>query len=155
MLFFLVWLPKLAENFHSAFGLTWRELQASHLELAACIERNQATAFILEDQPHESRAGGHAWTMYGIIAAQRRAAGNVWLVVSGLAGPATCAAATMVKQITAELPWSANRPSPVLWVPIKVQIRAGKPKPLDGDIREVGSAEFDGKPRIWPGENNG
>jgi hypothetical protein len=61
----------------------------------------------------------------------------------------------MVKQITAELPWSANRPSEVLWVPIKVQIRAGKPKPLDGDIREVVYAEFDGKPRIWPGENNG
>ena len=59
------------------------------------------------------------------------------------------------KQIIAELPWSANRPSAVLWVPIKVQIRARKPKPLDGDIREVVYAEFDGKPRIWPGENNG
>ena len=92
--------------------------------------------------------------MYGIIAAQRRAAGNVWLVVSGLAGPATYAAATMVKQISTELPWSANGPSHVLWVPIKVQIRAGKHKPLDGDIREVVYAEFDGKPRIWQGESS-
>jgi len=152
--FFFVWLPKLSENFHSAFGLTWRELQADHRDLASRVEHNQATAFILDNKPHETRADGHSWTIYGIIAAQRRAAGNVWLVVSGLAGPATYAAATMVKQITAELPWSANRPSKVLWVPVKVLIRAGKPKPLDGDIREVVLAEFDGNPRIWPGENH-
>ena len=153
--FFFVWLPKLAENFHSSFGLTARELQVDHPELAARIEKNQSTAFILDGQPHESRSEGNSWTMYGVIAAQRRAAGNVWLVVSGLAGPATYAAATMVKQITAELPWSAHGPSDVLWVPIKVQIRAGKSTPLDGDIREVVYAEFDGKPRIWPGENKG
>jgi len=151
--FFFVWRPKLAEDFHSTFGLSWRELQAEHPELAARVERNQSTAFILDNKPHESRTEAHSWTMYGIIAAQRRAAGNVWLVVSGLAGPATYAAATKVKQITAELPYSANGHSQVLWVPVKVQIRAGKNKPLEGDIREVVYSEFDGKPRIW--ESNG
>ncbi len=152
MPFFFVWRSKLAENFHSAFSLRSRELQADHPELAARVEKNESSAFILEDNLHEVRASGHAWTMYGIIAAQRRAAGNVWLVVSGLAGPATFGTATMVKQITAELPWSAGRPSKVLWVPVRVHIRAGKPKPLDGDIREVVHTEFDGNPRVWPEE---
>jgi len=150
--FYFVWRPKLAENFHSAFGLSWREVRADHPELSKRIESNQASAFILDGKIHESPAEGHAWTMYGIIAAQRRAAGNVWLVVSGLAGPATSGTATMVKQITAELPWSSGRPSKVLWVPVRVHIRAGKPKPLDGDIREVVHSEFDGNPRIWPEE---
>jgi hypothetical protein len=153
--FFFAWRPGLAENFHSAFGLTWRELRADHPELSKRVQHNQSSAFILEEKAHESPAEGHVWTMYGIIAAQRRAAGNVWLVVSGLAGPATFGTATMVKQITAELPWSSGRPAGVLWVPMKVHIRAGKAKPDDGDIREVVYAEFDGKPRIWPGENNG
>jgi hypothetical protein len=148
--FFFVWRPSLAKDFHSAFGLAPAALQADHPELAARVVRNQSTAFILEGTPHESPIEAQSWTMHGIIAAQRRAAGNVWLVVSGLAGPATYGAAIMVKQIVTELPWAAKGPSQVLWVPVKVHIRAGKPKPLDGDIREVDGAEFDGSPRTWP-----
>ena len=88
--------------------------------------------------------------MYGIIAAQRRAAGNVWLVVSGLAGPATYAVTTMVKEISAELPLSKGKHSKVLWVPVKVKIKAGKTAPWSGDTREVVEAVFDGEPRLWP-----
>ena len=88
--------------------------------------------------------------MYGVIAAQRRPAGNVWLVVSGLTGPATHAAAMKVKEITAEIPWAQGQPSKVLWVPVKVKIKAGPPTPFGGDIREIVGADFDGEPRIWP-----
>jgi hypothetical protein len=151
--FYFAWRPLLAEGFHSAFGLTPRELQADHPELAGRVERDESSAFILEGTPHESRVEAQSWTMHGIIAAQRRAAGNVWLVVSGLAGPATFGTATMVKHIITELPWSAKGPSQVLWVPVKVHIRAGNPMPLEGDIRVVVHSEFDGDPRIWPGEN--
>jgi len=150
--FFFVWLPKLARHFRSAFGLTWRELQADCGPIALRVKRNQAAAFILEGTPHVAPSEGKAWTMYGIIAAQRRAAGNVWLVVSGLAGPATNAAAMMVKEITAELPWAKGKPSKVLWVPVKVKIKAGESTAFSGDIREVVQAEFDGEPRIWPEE---
>jgi len=150
--FCFVWLHKLAEHFNSAFGLSCRELQADYPELAQRVHRNEATAFILGDEVHETPTTGNEWTMYGIIAAQRRAAGNVWLVVSGLHGPATYGAATMVKQITAELPLTANRHSKVLWVPIKVHVRARTPGPNDGDVREVMGAEFASKPRFWPEE---
>ena len=67
--------------------------------VAEQVKRNHASAFILEGTPHIVPADGNSWVIYGVIAAQRRAAGNVWLVVSGLAGPATDAAAMMVKDL--------------------------------------------------------
>jgi hypothetical protein len=151
--FYFVWLHKVAAQFRSAFGLTGEDLRADHADLARRVQSNGTTAVLLEGKVHESPTKSHEWTMYGIIAAQRRAAGNVWVVVSGLHGPATFGAATMVSHITDELPWSSKGPSKVLWVPVKVLVSAGKAKPTDGDIREVISAEFDGKPRIWPEEN--
>lgn len=150
--FFFVWRPKHARNFRSAFALTFRELQSDCPSIASKVERNQATAFVLDGTAHPVAAEGKTWTMYGIIAAQRRAAGNVWLVLSGLAGPATHAAAMMVKEITAELPWSKGQPSKVLWVPVKVQIKTGQDSSFGGDVREIVSAEFDEEPRIWPPE---
>jgi hypothetical protein len=150
--FFFIWLPKLARHFRSAFALTGRELESDFPDLATRVKRNEASAFVLEGAPHAVPAEGNSWTMYGIVAAQHRAAGNVWLVVSGLAGPATHAAATMVKEIASELPWSKGHPSKVLWVPVKVKIKSGTPGPRDGDIREIVQAEFDGEPRTWPEE---
>jgi hypothetical protein len=150
--FFFVWLPKSIRHFRSAFALTWRDLHSEHAALAARVRRNQAAAFLLEGTPHGVPAEGKTWTMHGIIAAQRRAAGNVWLVISGLTGPATYGVATMVKEIGAELPWSKGKQSQVLWVPVKVKIKAGKTTPWSGDTREVVDAAFDGEPRLWPGE---
>lgn len=148
--FYFVWLSKLAESFKSTFGLTWRELEARDPGLAARVKENRATAFILDNEVHEAPVESGAWNMFAIIAAQRRAAGNIWMVVAGHAGPATYGAATMVRQIAEELPWAVNQPSKVLWVPVKVHVRARKPGPADGDVREVVGAEFVGNPRFWP-----
>jgi len=148
--FFFVWLPKLARNFSSAFALTWRDLRTDFPELAMQVKSNKASAFILEGKPHVVTARGTSWTTYGIIAAQRRAAGNVWAVVSGLAGPATHAAAMLVKDIATELPWAKGQPSKVLWVPVKAKIKADEPPPPSGDMRQIEKVEFDGEPRIWP-----
>ena len=148
--FFFSWLPQKAGNFRSAFGLTWRELQSDLPAIAKLVKRKQAGAFILDGVPHGVLDKGKVWTMYGVIAAQRRAAGNVWLVVSGYAGPATYATAKMVKEIAAELPGTKGHASKVLWMPVKVKIKAGDSASLVGDVREVVSAEFDGEPRLWP-----
>jgi len=74
---------------------------------------------------------------------------RLMLVLSGLAGRATHAAALMVKEIASELPFEQGQPSKVLWVPVKVEIKAGEPTSITGDIREVVHAEFVGEPRIW------
>lgn len=148
--FFFVWLPRLARNFRSAFGLTWRELESDAKAFALRVKNNQSSAFVLDGVTHGVSAEGKSWTMYGVIAAQRRAAGNVWLVVSGLAGPATNAATKMVKEITAELPWGNGKPSSVLWIPVKVKIKVGEAGSVNGDCREIVQTEFDGEPRFWP-----
>ena len=106
--FFYGWMPKMAGSFRSAFGVTWRELKADHPLVSARLKNNQAAAFILDGVPHGVPTEGSTWTMHGLIAAQRRAAGNIWMVISGLAGPATYGTAKMVKRITAELPWSSG-----------------------------------------------
>ena len=55
----------------------------------------------------------------------------------------------MVKEISAELPWSKGKHSKVLWLPVKVKIKAGQTTPWSGDTREVVEAVFDGEPRLW------
>jgi hypothetical protein len=150
MPFFFAWRWKAAGKFQSAFGLSPQELQSFDPKIAAEVRRNRASAFVLDRTAHSVAAKGKSWIMHGIIAAQRRAAGNVWLVVSGLAGPATYAAALKVKDITEELPWSMGNPSKVLWVPVRVHVETRENTRQGGDIREIGSAEFEGGVRFWP-----
>jgi hypothetical protein len=148
--FSYVWRPQSVQDFVSAFSLPVASLQALDSKFAKLVQKNQSAAFVLDDKINKVPMNGNAWTMHGVIAAQRRAAGNVWLVVSGLAGPATCAAAQMVKEIMDELPWSRGQASQVLWVPVTAEIKEGKSSPGDGDVRKIISASFDGKSRVWP-----
>lgn len=149
--FYFVWIPRAAQGFRSAFGLTWRELATEFKQLARTVKQNRSAAFILDGVPHTAPIEGKSWTMYGIIAAQRRVSGSVWLVVSGLAGPATFAASRLVKRITAELPASDNQNSQVLWMPVRATIKAGRPSSVvSGDLREVVDAELVGEPNFWP-----
>jgi hypothetical protein len=41
---------------------------------------------------------------YGVVAIQRRANGSIWIVVSGLSGPATLGAACVINTMTEHLP---------------------------------------------------
>lgn len=75
--FYFVWLPRMQHSFRSAFGLTWRELLPDFKPLAQQVRANRTAAFLLNGVPHAVPAEGKAWTMYGIIAAQRRACGSV------------------------------------------------------------------------------
>jgi hypothetical protein len=148
--FFFAWRWEAAGKFESAFGLSPRELQSVDSKIANEVRRNRASAFVLDGTAHCVAAKGKSWIMHGIIAAQRRASGNVWLVVSGLAGPATYAAALKVKDITEELPWAMGEVSKVLWVPIRVEVKVREDTSLGGDIREIGPVEFEGGVRFWP-----
>ncbi len=149
--FFFVWLPRAAHRFSSAFGLTWQELASEFKPLSEKVRNNKCSAFILNGVPHVAPAEAKSWTMYGVIAAQRRACGSVWLVVSGLAGPATLAAARLVKRVDDALPTTSHQDSPVLWVPVRATIKTGMASSVvSGDLREIVSAELVGEPQIWP-----
>jgi hypothetical protein len=149
--FYFVWVPKIARRLRSAFGLTWRTLTPDFKQLAQAVKKNLTSAFILNGVAYAVPIKAESWTMYGVIAAQRRANGSVWLVVSGLAGPATLAAARLVKRINVELPVANNQDSAVLWMPVKATIKTGRPSSVvSGDLRELVEAELVGQPNFWP-----
>ena len=148
--FWYCWAPITAGKFRSAFALTAAELSTFAPDTAGRVRANQSHAFGLEGKIHEVRRNGTAWRMHGIVAAQRRANGNLWLVISGLAGPATCAAAKLVSEIQAFLPWQPRQVSRVLWVPILAQVKEGPAPHSRGDIRELEHVEFAGPPRLYP-----
>jgi hypothetical protein len=149
--FYFVWPPKISKQHRSAFAWTWRELEAigRHKE-ARIVKRNKASAMILGMDVHLVPLKAADWEMYGVIVAQRQRHGNVWLVVSGLTGPATNAAATLVRDVDAELPWSKNGNSLLLWQPIKARVTDDRFRKDVEDKRRVAAVEFLGTPRLWP-----
>jgi hypothetical protein len=148
--FYFVWRPQVAKRFRSAFALTWRELLPVDRKLALQVKSGRTSCFLCGKRRYLVPAEENSWTVPGIIAAQRRAAGNVWLVLAGLAGPATFAAASLVKHITTELPWREGADSEVLWIPIKAKIKADPANKIGGDVRRVCSTEFAGNPMTFP-----
>ena len=139
-----------AKRFRSAFALTWRELLPVDRHLASQVRAGRTSCFFCGKRRFLVPAKENSWAVPGIIAAQRRAAGNVWLVLAGLAGPATFAAADLVKRIAAELPWREGTPSEVLWIPIKAKVKVDPANKVGGDVRRVCSVDFVGSPMTYP-----
>jgi hypothetical protein len=95
------------------------------------------------------------WNTYGVAVAQRRPSGQVWLVVAGLTGPATCAVAEVVASdlIMASLDRDNQRDNPedqgssVVWVAIEAV--AAVDRELHGDQRVIKSWRILGKSQKW------
>jgi len=147
--FYFVWRQQVTKGFRSAFALTWRELLPVDRNLAKRVRSGRASCFLCGKRRYVIPVNGNAWTIPGVIVAQRRAAGNVWVVLAGLAGPATFAAAELVKRITVELPWREGADSEVLCVPIKTRVKVDPANKLGGDVRRVCSVGFAGSPMTY------
>ena len=88
------------------------------------------------------------WTAHGIVAAQRRSTGQIWVVVAGMSGPGTYAGARLMSAVTAALPPPARgHHSPTLWVRVEVNVDRSEP---GGDNRAVKANKVVGKPQFWP-----
>ena len=91
-----------------------------------------------------------SWTVHGIITAQRRANGQIWIVVSGLTGPATYGAAMKVAEIREAIPWSPQGTNgPVFWTAVQVTVVEERSGPTQGDDRKVKGAEILPRPEGW------
>lgn len=91
-----------------------------------------------------------ATTSYGIIAAQRRHNGQIRLVLAGLSGPSTLAAARAVGGIAETIPrGEPNQDSPVLWAVVEASIAVDKG--LSGERRLVRGQRINYGPKVWPG----
>jgi hypothetical protein len=145
--FCFAWPQKYWARPSSSFALDWRKL--SRGELRTRLQHSRSWAFVLDGTIHYMDIKGDQWTMYGIVAAQRRKGNNVWVVLSGITGPATLAAARLLRDIEAELPWPAQgRHGDVLWLPYKATITTDASRDNRGDMRQVTAVEAMGEPRI-------
>ena len=141
--FHFIWSPKTLKFHTSAFALDAEDIEAENHKLAKEILEEKAWALKVADILYEvHRVGRKEWSVYGVVAAQRRAGGRVWVVVAGLSGPATYASALAVaSQKTGslpEIPEHGGR-SEVLWALVEATVRQG-PETY-GDNREVVGVE--------------
>jgi len=148
--FHFIWSPRDGRNFRSRFALPARQVPSGSGLSVPAILANRASAFRCGENYYEVPVEGKEWTSYGVIAAQRRSNGQVWLVISGLTGPATYAAAMKVNDIADTLPWAAGGNGPVLWVAVEAKVREVRRRRTHGDDREVVASKLMGDPQEWP-----
>ena len=86
---------------------------------------------------------------YGIIAAQRRRTGHIRLVIAGLTGAATLAAAQALTSLTERIPDGKDgADSPVLWAAIEADVQSDQEQ--DGRRRLGDDPRVVRGPEVWP-----
>jgi hypothetical protein len=78
--------------------------------------------------------------MFATVVAQRRKEGQIWVVISGISGPATMAASMILDRIEAALPTSVKEHGKVMWGVVKTQVITKKTPQTGstvGDYRDL------------------
>jgi hypothetical protein len=115
----------------SAFAA--HEDDVAHLdeEIAGKVAAGEAWALRVGERLHAAEEGRATITTYGVIAAQRRPTGQIWIVLGGLSGPGTDAAARCLEPLPISLPVPAGKgPTPVLWSVVRAKVRSDKKRGL-------------------------
>lgn len=126
--FAFIWSAAQPDDFRSSFSVSPGDLGQGRwqvdatdwrtwgIHLAHPLDVEGGETSLLRVRHLKRRSSGDTWSSYGIIVAQRRPGGQVWLVVSGLSGPETYAGAKVVHSIVKALPSGEGlKPPPVLW----------------------------------------
>ena len=149
--FQFAWPPQ-GRRRRSSFTMGARELrrQAPEIVEEIGVENGRAEALKIGDQVLGVDTSKAGWNSYGIIAAQRRRTGKIWLVLAGLSGPATLATASAVQLVMNEMP-KPDQPgqnSLIIWCVVEARIE--QDPSLLGDSRILKDRMLLGKPRYWP-----
>ena len=111
---------------------------------AACFLHGDSE-YLVDDLTREDRRQG---STYALCAAQRRESGQIWLLVAGLTGPATYAAAHWVHRMPAALDdHKPGRPSRVFWYLLRAE--AVMAKEGQREAYRVGEAEVVASGQDW------
>jgi hypothetical protein len=161
--FYFVWRPPRnnATGFAripSHFSMTVEELRnATTLSvekgLLEAITEGKAQAFVVKIKDYEVRP---VWLdkslhqEYSIIVAQKLQEGEVWVVVAGLSGPGTYAAAKLLYKISIGIPDNKAGDVPRLVYSVVESTIKVKEENAPGDAREVIKQEVLVPPQIWP-----
>jgi hypothetical protein len=107
-----VWNPGLRYVFESQFHLGPEQLEALDLTAAQRISSQEASAIEFGGKVYLDRSRSpHGGATYGVCFAQRRKHGQVWMLLAGLTGAATFAAAKIAKRLPMSL--QAAKPADV------------------------------------------
>ncbi len=148
--FHFIWARR-TDKFGSRFAGDAYSIKRLDSQLASAIRRNPLTSMGLRvgDTVHPARMGGETWKDYGIIAAQRRRSGQLWLALCGLTGPTTYAAAKAVRSLINVIPQNpVGKNSAVQWAVVEADIEKTD---MPGDARRVIRQEIIDGPKVWTG----
>ena len=133
----------------SADDLTDLSRTPAEKELAEAVRQRRAQAFLLEGQIYPVRLDQAQWKDYGVIVAQRRKKGQLWVVVAGLSGPSTLAAAKLLDAIRLDLPESGvGDVSPPIYAVVESAVRTS-PRKASGERRELLDQKLLVGPKVW------
>ena len=87
------------------------------------------------------------WEMFATVVAQRRKEGQIWVVISGISGPATMAASMILDRIDAALPTSTRENGKVMWGVVKTLVITKKVPHAGGTVGDYRDLPKDEKSR--------
>ena len=127
----------------SCVAIEPEKLGRDHPKLARKAESQQWTLRIGDADHTASARRASPMTTYGVFLAQRRTRGQVWMVLSGLSGPATLGCAEIARRINRPL---EGRPSSILWAPVMTE----SSRPEKGAVDQLDKYSLLHAPRTWP-----
>ena len=146
--FHFIW-ARDTDPFGSRFAADAGSIERLDGALARAMRRDPKTAMglLVNNTVLPAPYQGDRWIDYGIIAAQRRSSGGLWLALCGLSGPTTYAAAKAAKTLADIIPPApVGEHSKVQWAVVKSVIDNNE---MPGDSREVAGQEISGQPEVW------
>ncbi|MBL9139795.1 MAG: hypothetical protein JNK85_28250 [Verrucomicrobiales bacterium] len=143
--FQFVWPPDRSFPAQSTFALEPKDIAKQSARLSDQVRRGGSAAIAYRHQflaAPASHAGG--WDTFGVLCAQHRPNGNLWVVLSGLSGPATLAAAEVLAEIEPEPPPATGNgaPPPVLWGLVEARLTEDPASPEEADNRLLNRARL-------------
>jgi hypothetical protein len=134
------------ESRPSSFTVTENELKPYRDKLRKFLSEGKCSALLVrcEDMVEEClvidrHKRSRQWKTHGIIAAQRREHGQLWVVAAGLEGPASLGAAKELASLESVPAQEANGLSKVMQYYVTHEVHNGDaPAGLKQDTRELG-----------------
>ncbi len=144
--------PSVQEQFvPSRFVWHENDIKDRDSAVARRVAEDQVFALCIGEEVHLADAPGKKPSRtFGVVVLQRRPNGAVWMVVAGLTGAATHAAALSLKEHSFSLPpASSDKPSPVLWFVIQAVVEEDARHP-DRGVHHVVNHWLHGPEKRWP-----
>lgn len=90
------------------------------------------------------------WRNYGVVVAQRRQSGRLWIVAAGLSGPSTLAVARSLLSISDQLLLeNRGQRSPVVWAVVEATVKREPSARHAGENRKLTGEKIVLSPRKW------